>query len=350
MKVQWKKIKDLGTEALRKEGMQPEDAEITLDVLLEAEAMGIHSHGLKNLNNYVQKIRCGTLNPRPELQVVYESKAAKVLDADDGMGMVAAVRGMETAIELAKKYGAGYCCVRNSCHFGAGGIYANLAARQGMFAMAMSNTDPNMAVPGGIGMTIGNNPFAYAYPRRNGETVFLDIALSATAALKINKAKMEGKQIPDTWLLDDKGNPTTEPGWYGKGGALQPVGLHKGYGLSVMVEVLTSVLSGGKICRDVPSWCFELDKKNRASHGFFAIDIEKLSGLEAFYDKTEELERYIKASRTRTADTSILMPGEMEWANYRKNSVFVEIPEDVEMELRKLISESEFEKCCVMEK
>lgn len=101
-----------------------------------------------------------------------------------------------------------------------------------MFGIAMSNTDPNMAIPGTIGMTIGNNPFSYAYPKENGQSVFLDIALSATAALKINKAKQAHEQIPNTWLIDDHGNATTDPSWYGNGGALQPIAAYKGYGLS----------------------------------------------------------------------------------------------------------------------
>ncbi len=341
MRIERKKIEKMGIEVLKKYGMRTDDAQITLSILIETEAMGIHSHGLKNLNNYVEKIKNGSLNPIPDIKIIYENASSAVIDADNSIGMVSSLHGMNEAIKRAQKTGVGYCCVRNSCHFGAGGVYANYAAKQGMFAMAMSNTDPNMAIPGGVGMVIGNNPFAYAYPKRNGDTVFLDIALSSTAALKINKAKAEHKPIPDTWLIDSAGNPTTDPQWYGNGGALQPVGMHKGYGLSIMVEVLTAIMAGGSICRDVPSWCFKLDEKNRACHGFLAIDIGKLCGIEAFYDSTEEFENYIKSSKKRNPDTEIFMPGEKEWYLYHQNSEILYIPEDVLAELRKLIPEIE---------
>ena len=202
-------------------------------------------------------------------------------------------------------------------NFGAGGVYSNLAAREGMFGIAMSNTDPNMAIPGTIGMTIGNNPFSYAYPKENGQSVFLDIALSATAALKINKAKQAHEQIPNTWLIDDHGNATTDPSWYGNGGALQPIAAYKGYGLSVMVEALTAMMSGGCTCRDVPSWCFNLDSYNHVCHAFLAFDIAAITGEQNFLNAASTYEKYLKSAKTKDERTTVMMPGEIEWNIYR---------------------------------
>ena len=119
------------------------------------------------------------------------------------MGMVSSCRAMELAIEKAKKTGIAYVGVHNSCHFGAAGYYANLAAQQGLLGIAMSNTDPNMA--------IGNNPFSFAAPLKNGKSVFLDIALSGAAALKIVMAREKGQQVPPGFLIDAEGLPTTDP-------------------------------------------------------------------------------------------------------------------------------------------
>lgn len=201
--------------ALMAQGVSEKNAQVTTALLIEADEMGIHSHGVKNLHKYIEKIRLGKLNPACQIEVISDMPGCAVLDAHNSIGMVSGYRGMKLAMEKARKTGIGYVCVRNSCHFGAGGVYSNLAAREGMFGIAMSNTDPNMAIPGTIGMTIGNNPFSYAYPKENGQSVFLDIALSATAALKINKAKQAHEQIPNTWLIDDHGNATTDPSWYG---------------------------------------------------------------------------------------------------------------------------------------
>ena len=336
MRCEKEKVQSWAVEQLMKVGMPEEDADNTVYVLLTTDEMGIHSHGLKNLRGYIEKIRVGALNPNPKMKILAEGASFSVIDADHGMGMVGAILGMNTAVRHAKQTGVGYCCVRNSTHFGAGGVYANIGAESGMFAMAMSNTDPNMAIPGGVGMVIGNNPFAYAYPKRDGTTVFLDIALSATAALKINQAKKDHRSIPDTWLLDDQGNPTNDPAWYGNGGALQPLGMHKGYGLSVMVEALTAMMSNGYLCKDIPSWCFNLEEPNCVCHAFLALDISQISSMENFLDKEEEYEKYIRTSRKKDDGTVILMPGEREWEHINREKPCVEIPKEVVDELIQL--------------
>lgn len=335
--VEKRKLINFCVQVLKSVNMTEENAEITAQSLVEADQMGIHSHGVKNLNKYYEKIKLGKLDPACNIEVINEGEGFAVLDAHNAMGMVSAYRGMHLAMEKARRTGIGYVCVRNSCHFGAGGIYSNLAAKHGMLGIAMSNTDPNMAVPGSIGMTIGNNPFSYAYPSENNESVFLDVALSATAALKINKARQEHTSIPNTWLVDDHGEPTTDPNWYGNGGALQPIAAHKGYGLSVMVEVLSAIMSGGKICRDVPSWCFDLDTYNCASHAFIAFDIAAICGSNQFAQRTSDYETYIKNARTKDSSVHLMMPGEIEWTHLHESEQRgVELPDDVMTELRNL--------------
>lgn len=305
-------------EALKMHGVSGEDARITSEALAETDAFGTHSHGTKNLRMYIEKIKVGALDAKAAPEVVKEGPAFAVIDAKNAMGMVASHIGMKKAMELAKKSGIGFVAVKNSCHFGAAGYYANMAASEGMIGLAMSNTDPNMAVPNGKGMTIGNSPLAYSVPAGKNDPVFLDIAMSATAALKINQAKAEKKSIPDTWLVDDRGNPTTDPQYYGNGGALQPMAAHKGYGLSLLVDILSGLLSGGAITKEIPSWCFELQEENRASHAFLAIDIAAMQEKEEFKRRMDDYIRYIKESPRAEGKDRIYLPGEIEWEKKKR--------------------------------
>ncbi len=340
-RVRLQELKEFCTQALLQYGMDEKDAEATGEVLTMTDAFGIHSHGTKNLRMYIEKIKVNALNPKAKSEFIREGGSFAVMDAKDGMGMVVGRKAMAKAIELAKKNGIGYVTVRSSCHFGAGAYYANYAAQNGMLGIAMSNTDPNMAIPGGKGMTLGNNPIAYAFPRKNGRPVILDIALSTTAALKINKAKMYHQSIPDTWMVDPDGKPTTDPQYYQNGGALQPVGAHKGYGLSMLVESLTAMISGGAICRDVESWCFQLPSKNKVCHAFIAIDIDSITPDGDFEERAEDYIQYLKNSPKAQDTSRLLVPGEIEWEKYEDGvEKGISLPEDVVDSLEQLAKET----------
>jgi LDH2 family malate/lactate/ureidoglycolate dehydrogenase len=329
-KIFEKDLIDFSVKALKQYGVTKSDALITGKVLAAADAFGIHSHGTKNLRIYIEKIKVGALDPKAQPKIIKEGLAFAIIDAKDAMGMVASYTGMEKAIDIAKKSGIGFVTVKNSCHFGAAGYYANMAAKQGMIGIAMSNTDPNMAVPGGKGMIIGNNPFAYAIPSGKYNLIFLDIAMSTTALLKVVQAKIDKKSIPDTWLVDDEGIPTTDPQYYGKGGALQPMGAHKGYGLSLLVDAITGLLSGGKITKDIPSWCFDLSTKNRVSHAFLAINISAMQPVVAFENRADEFMDYIQDSPKAKGKDKIFIPGEMELDRKEKaDKEGIPMPEDV---------------------
>src|SRR6185369_195535 len=134
-----------------------------------------------------------------------------LVDGHHSLPFVTAHRAMELAIQKAKTCGIGCVGVMHTSHFGAAGFYATLAAKEKMIGIAMCNTDPNMVIPGGRGKILGTNPIAYAIPRGSGKPVFLDIATSAVAANKVIRAKILGKSIPEGWLVDANGVPTTDP-------------------------------------------------------------------------------------------------------------------------------------------
>ena len=335
-----KDLKEFCKKALIMQGASEEDAHITAEVLSSTDEMGCFSHGTKNLRMYIEKMKVGALDPKAMPEVISEGPAFAVIDAKNAMGMVSSVKGMQKAIELAKKSGVGYVAVKNSCHFGAAGYYANMALGEGMVGLAMSNTDPNVAVPNGKTMVIGNSPLAYAAPAESHDPVTLDIAMSAIAALKINQAKIDKKPIPDTWLVDTEGVPTTDPAFYGTGGALQPMAAHKGYGLSILVDILSGMLSGGATSKDIPSWCFVLEEENKASHAFLAFNIGAMQPKED-YDKTmDDYIDNIKNSPKAKGKDKIMMPGEIEWEKKRKfEANGIDLSDDVVKSLE-LLSES----------
>jgi LDH2 family malate/lactate/ureidoglycolate dehydrogenase len=203
--------------------------------------------------------------------------------------------------------------VRNSNHFGAAGYYACLAIKHGMIGIAMSNADNCVTAPGGRTSVIGTNPIAYAVPAGGERPIFLDIALSTLAATKVHIAKLERKTIPEGWLVDAEGLPTTEFGDWPLLGSLWPAAGHKGYGLSLMVEVLSAVLTGAAVTREVKSWASRLSEPPGTGHAFIAIDVGKIMPIDEFKRRIDEMIRSIRESPKAKGVERIFLPGEMEW-------------------------------------
>ena len=209
--------------------------------------------------------------------------------------------------------GIAYVGVKNSCHFGAAGYYANLAAKEGLIGLSMSNADPVIAVPNGSKKAIGTNPFSFAAPTGDGKSIFLDIALSNVAALKVIMAQEKNMPIPDTWLVDEEGIPTTDAFKFPKNASLQPMAAHKGYGLAVLVELLASVMTGAGILSEIASWNLDLSSTNNAGHAFIAIDVSKMMSMEVFNARITQMIDELKNGPKAKDAEEIFMPGEMEW-------------------------------------
>lgn len=343
------KISDLEEfceKALVKEGMDSRNAAIAAQVLAQTDAFGTSSHGTKNLHNYIKKARAGGVSLRANPHIVREGSGFVLIDGDNGLGMVSSVMAMELACKKAKDNGIAIATVKNSCHFGAAGYYANIAARNGMIGLAMSNVDPNMGIPGARGKIIGNSPFSFAAPSRQVPSVFLDVAMSTVASLKVIQYKKDGKTVPDTWLTDAQGLPTTDPSHYPEEGAMQPVGAHKGYGFAFMVELLTGILAGADTSTSgrIPSWCFDLEHPNNVTHTFIAINPALFLGEEAIADRVETMATSLRNAPKAKNATRIFTPGEIEWDRYAKAmDTGLELLPDVEASLRGLAEDTGLE-------
>lgn len=338
-KIKLEKLKSFCKTALVKEGMKEEYAQMVAEILSETDAFGTNSHGTKNLHNYIKKFRVGGIDIKAEPEIVAEGPAFALVDAKKALGMIPSVQAMELACKKAETAGIAIVAVRNSCHYGAAGYYANIAARKGLIGLSMSNVDPNMTAPGARGMLLGNNPFAYAAPANTTPSVFLDIAMSNVASLKVVQARKDGKEIPPTWIVDKDGLPTTDPSHYPEEGAMQPMAAHKGYGLSIMVELLTGILSGGctSMGGEIVSWCFEMEKPNNVCHTFIAINPKLFLGEEKVADRVEDMATALRSAPKAKGSNRIYTPGEIEWGKHviAENEGFT-IPADVEASLRGL--------------
>ena len=326
--------------AMTQAGIGREDAELSARVFVTTDTWGTFTHGTRQLRGLMKNARRGRLAAGAREEVAAEGPSWAMIDARHGMPPAISCRAALLAVAKARGTGMAYVGVRGSSHFGAAGYYANLIAEQGLFGMAMCNVEPCMTVPGARSRILGTNPIAYAAPTGTARTIMLDIATSAVAATKIFAAKTEGRSIPDTWLVDDAGVPTTDPAIYPERGAQLPMAGHKGYGLAVLVEILTAVLTGSAMMGEVRSWVADDPQPPDQGHAFLALDVGAMLPAARFYERMAALSGAIKGAEPAQGAT-IYLPGEMEWE--RREQALAEgipLPEDVLVSLRGLAADS----------
>jgi LDH2 family malate/lactate/ureidoglycolate dehydrogenase len=234
-----------------------------------------------------------------------------LLDADRGLGQVAGVAAMRQAIQKAKAAGIGAAVVKNSNHFGAAAYYAMLASQEGQIGFATSDAEPIMAPWGGAKAVVGNNPFAYAIPTGSDFTIVLDMAQSMVAWGKIFLAAQRGEKIPADWALNAAGEPTEDP-HQAMAGLLSPVGGYKGYGLALVMEILSAVLSGATFGLAMPPMADE-SKTQDIGHFFLALDIKQMMPLATFQQRLAGLMAEHQNVPLANGVKRIYLPGEIEY-------------------------------------
>ena len=181
-----------------------------------------------------------------------------------------------------------------------------------MIGIAMTNTDPWMTVPGARGPIMGTNPVAYGIPTGTDRPIFLDIATSSVAVTKILALKAIGKQLPEKWLVDEHGRPTSDPREYPEKGALLPMAGHKGYGIAILVETLSAVVTGAAMLSAVNCWLNDIPKPANEGHAFLAINVGALMSLGTFHERLAAMVAEIRRAPKAEGSDRIYVPGEME--------------------------------------
>ena len=329
--VPYARLHQFAAEVFRRSGLSDADATAGADVLATTDAWGVFTHGTKCLRGYVRRLKAGGLRPAGRPHLVADGPAWGIVDGDSALGMVTSVFAMETAIAKARQCGMAYVGVRNSCHFGAAGYYAWLAARAGLIGLSMANDTPSVAAPGSRGGITGSNPISYAVPAGRHPPLLLDMSTATVAGGKVYAARTRGERIPDTWLVGADGRPTTDPTGYPEVGALQPAAGHKGYGIALLIETLSGILSGAAFTRSVGSWMWD-DGTQPTRHGaaFLAIDTNTIMPAAEFARRMETLVDEIHTAPRADGVERLYLPGEMEWERHdRAMREGIRLPPDV---------------------
>ena len=291
-------------------GLRETDSEIITESLIEAELRGVKTHGLVRLPVYLARMKQGGINKYPEIKVLNDLGATMLLDGDAGCGQIVGKLAMQEAIKKADIFGISFVGVRNSNHFGIAAYYSLMAARSNFIGFVFSNASPRLAPTGGASKQLGNNPISVAFPVPGGEPIVIDMALSVVAAGKIRLAAANNEKIPLGWAIDKDGQPTTDP-QEALEGFLLPIGDHKGYALSFMVDLLCGLLTGSSFGKDVGS-IDNLSLPQNEGHAFGAIKISNFMGIEEYGDKVRKFISNLKEGKKATGVKEILVPGEIE--------------------------------------
>lgn len=308
-------------------GVSPEDAGITADVLVTADLRGVDSHGVIRLRRYVHGLRNGIMLPHPKVKVVKETPATALIDGGGGLGQPIGVRAMRLAMDKAQKVGAGFVAVRNSNHYGIAGYYAMMALEQDLIGIAMTNASPLVVPTFCREAILGTNPLSLAAPADRERPFVLDMATSVVPIGKLEVCHLLGRSIPKGWATDERGRATTDPGLVVRnvsqrsGGGLLPLGGegeelggHKGYGLALMVDILSGVLSGADFADRLPPWGQKgWQQPNNLGHFFGALRVDAFRPLEEFKADMDDLIRRLKGSPRSAGRSRIYIHGEKEW-------------------------------------
>lgn len=306
-------LKSFCVKAMVASGLSERHAEETAEVLVTTDTWGTFTHGTRQILPLMNNVRAGAIRADAEPKVVAEGPAWALLEGNYAMPMVTSRLAMNLAIEKARQSGIAYAGVRNSSHYGAAGYYAVMALKHDMIGLSISNVDIRMTVPGARVPVIGTNPLAYAVPAGEERPVFMDIATSVVAISKVLAAKAAGKSIPDNWLVDDRGRPTSDPNAYPERAVITPMAGHKGYGIALLIEILAGVLTGASFLSSIGDWLAPEPQKADQGHAFIAINVETFMPVQRFKERMDAMIREVRNAPRAEGTDRIWLPGEMEW-------------------------------------
>ena len=321
MVINHEKLNQFCSDVLQKVGVNKEDAQIVSDNLVAADLRGVASHGVARLARYINGLQDGLIIKNTKPTIERESAVTAAVDAHDGLGQPAGVFAMNIAIEKAKKNGAGIVTVKNSNHYGIAGFYSMMALEHGLIGISLTNTNPLVVPTFGRDMIVGTNPIALAAPSADEYPFVLDMATSTVPRGKIEVYNREEKELPKGWALNETGATGTDAGHILKnmiertGGGLTPLGGegelfsgYKGYGLALLVDIFSGVLSGSAYATGVGK------KKNpNVGHFFMALNIENFMPLAEFKKRMDNYIQLLHNSAKAENQNHIYVHGEKEF-------------------------------------
>ena len=325
--VSWELMNAFLIEAFKGYGVPEEDARICADVLLESDRRGIESHGCNRFKPiYIDRIKKGTLLPVTNIEILKETPTTVVMDAHDGMGMVASHKMMEMLVEKAKRYGMAGGAIKNSTHYGIAGYWTTMASKEGLVGITGTNARPSIAPTFGVENMMGTNPLTFSLPTDEEFPFCLDCATSIVQRGKIEYYAREGKDTPAGMVVSENGETMTDSkeilDALVKGtAALAPLGGigeelagYKGYGYAAVVEILSAALAGGEFMKALTGVSEDgKPQMYHLGHFFFVVDPDAFSGREEFKKIAGDICRALRASKKAPGSERIYTAGEKEY-------------------------------------
>jgi L-2-hydroxycarboxylate dehydrogenase (NAD+) len=318
-----KYLHDFTRDVFMRMGCSESDAIKIAAVFMAAELRGLPSHGMIRIKDYYQLWKANRINVKPNIQVVHETPSTAVVDGDMAVGMVAATRSMEIAIEKAEKVGTGWVSTRNSNHYGIAGFYAMMALRHDMIGMSMTNANPLVAPTFSVSPMLGTNPIAVAIPAGKQPPFVADFATTPIARGKLAVAEKKGDKVPLGFVQNKNGEPSDDPAILKSGGSMLTLGgdyvhgSHKGFCLSSIVDIFSAVFSGANFGPFVPpsvAYLPVLDKKvgEGTGHFFGAMRIDAFQDAAIFKAAMDEWITTFRGAKPAQGHDKVIIPGDPE--------------------------------------
>ena len=307
-------LKDFIKKVLLKANVRQDVALHVAEGLIQTSARGVDSHGVRLLPHYLEGVKGGRINPNPKYNFKKTSQSTGTLDADHTFGHAAGMEAAKRAIELAKEAGTGHVAVYNSSHFGAAAYYALEIAKHDMIGISYTNTDALVKTYAGKKPFLGNNPICFVAPCEGEETFCLDMATSVLTFNKIRQLREEGKSAPAGTGANSEGIETTNPD---EVTTLLPIGGYKGYGLSMMVEILCGLLTGMPYGPNIPKM-FEapMSQKRFLGHFISAIRIDCFQDKNTFKKRLSQMMTELRNEVPQDRTVPVQVPGDPEKKQY----------------------------------
>ncbi|SFR10657.1 Ldh family oxidoreductase [Desulfoscipio geothermicus] len=305
-------LKKICVDVLKGYGVPEENADITASVMISASLRGIDSHGIAYLPVYVERIKRGVVDPKAQPEIVTETANTAVVDCKNGLGQVGGVFAMNLAVKKALASNTGFVGLRNSGHFGMVSYYTMQAAKNNCIGLAMTNAPSSVAPFGGMEPLFGTNPISFAFPVKDRPDIVIDFATSAIARTKLRNMAAEKQEIPEGWALSKEGYmaKTADEGYEG---VLLPAAGVKGYGLAIIAEVLSAVLTGAAFTTRVGGLVDDFSRSQNVGHFLGAISIESFLPMDQYYDMMDQFIGTIKGVKPVPGVQEVLYPGELEF-------------------------------------
>jgi len=308
--IQHSDLKAFAVGVLGAAGISEDHAKIVAECLLTANLSGIDSHGIVRLNHYIRRLDNGTIKRNPEIQFERKAPSLGYLDGGDGLGHVVTYQATTRVMELAAETGCGIVSIGNSSHFGMAAFYIMRLVESGYAGMCTTSTDRFVVPFGARHAFFGTNPIAFGFPT-DGLPMILDMATSSVPYGKIALAQVEDRAIPAEWGVDAEGHPTTDP--HAVTG-IHPVAGPKGSGLAMVIDVLSSLLSGMPWGPHINQMYAEMESRRELGHFIMAIDVERLVPMESFRRQLGDMIKELTSMECAEGFDRIYYPGEIEGA------------------------------------